>query len=238
MEEEREVKVRILDNLSLEDLKQVIEESFGVSLNNFTTEKDTYFDLDNRFYFNNNHGLRVRRGSNGDFFTYKALFSVPHRIDNPWYVLESEEKLPIRYNRLQEILELANIKKDNIPSKTFFSHDELVSILSDKGFTEDIIISKNRYFGSTSDFTFYADDVLDLGIFLEIEAKKTQLPISALTNLNLQYEEIRFGYPNLYAKEVLKKELPNMHLKFSENSSWNYLPNQKEIVDNLIHNQI
>lgn len=230
MNEEKEVKIRILNPKSLIAIKSKIEDFFSISLSNEITEKDIYLDYKNRFFFERNHGIRLRKGNSGEFFTYKALFNIPDREENPWFVLECEEKLPAESKKIIKILELASISIEKISKDKTIYYDDLFSILKENKIFPDIVISKKRLFGENDKYKIYVDSVKHLGIFIEVESKSEIKLSTIFDNIDLNYEEIRFGYPNLYVKEVLKEKVPNVKNFFLKNPDWNYLIGQKNIV--------
>ncbi len=148
--------------------------------------------------------------------------------------MECEEKLPSESVKIIKIFELASISIKNIPNNKVISYDDLYSILKSNNLLIDIIIFKKRLFGENEKYKIYLDNVKDLGVFIEVESKMDIKLSTIFHNLNLNYEEIRFGYPNLYVKEILKEKVPKVKNKFLKNPDWNYLAGQKEIVRNIV----
>ncbi|WP_457618011.1 hypothetical protein [Lutibacter sp.] len=136
--------------------------------------------------------------------------------------------------KIIKIFELASISIKNIPNNKVISYDDLYSILKSNNLLIDIIIFKKRLFGENEKYKIYLDNVKDLGVFIEVESKMDIKLSTIFHNLNLNYEEIRFGYPNLYVKEILKEKVPKVKNKFLKNPDWNYLAGQKEIVRNIV----
>jgi adenylate cyclase class IV len=226
VKEEKEIKIKILDNISVNEVKKIVEDLFKITFNKFTLDKDVYYDYDDNFYFNHNHGLRIR---NEQEIAYKVLFYLPEKKPNPWFVLEKEYDLPVFEKDLLDLFNLANIKCDLLLPKKI-NLVQLKEILRKLNFTEKIVIEKERLTGSNEHYTLCLDNVKNLGLFLEIEVKDDHDLDNFRNKIPFKYEEIRHGYTNLYAKDILKLTVPNFKEKFIENPDWNYFGNQKEII--------
>ena len=80
------------------------------------------------------------------------------------------------------------------------------------------------------------DSVAKLGLFVEVEAKDDHFLEVFRSKLPFQFKEIRYGYTNLYAKEILSVKVPNFKQNFFKNPDWNYLKGQKQLVKQIITN--
>ncbi len=49
MTEEKEIKVRILDNLGIDKTKKILEELFNIRFENPKQDNDVYYDLNDNF---------------------------------------------------------------------------------------------------------------------------------------------------------------------------------------------
>jgi len=230
MTEEKEIKIRVLDEVNINELKQLLENIFKIKFDNGKKDEDVYYDLKDNFYFNLNHGLRIR---NKKEIAYKALFYIPERTINPWFVLEKEYQLPISKKLLLDLFSVAGIEytsnlDDDITIK------DLKNIFHELNLSEHIKINKVRYKGKNDKYEICIDLVEDLGLFVEIEATNDNLLNYFRENITFNYKEIRHGYTNLYAKEVLNIDIPNFKERFLNNSNWNFLNKQKEIVKNIL----
>lgn len=226
MTEEKEIKVRILDAIGIDEIKSAIESEFNVKFADGHKDEDAYHDLKNYFYFRMNQGLRIR---NDEEIAYKALFFIPEKEPNHWFVYEKEHKLPISKQDLIGLFDFANIRYDpGMPSS--IDIDELKAILKGLGFTEKIKIRKTRWSATNKDYKICVDSVERLGSFVEIEVKDDDFLETFRKRLPFRYEEIRHGYTELYAKEVLKIKAPDFKEKFLSDPDWNYLDGQKQII--------
>ena len=232
MNEEKEIKIRILDKINLNELKKIIENIFEIKFKKIKKDRDVYFDLNDNYYFRLNHGLRIR---NNEELAYKALFYIPERMKNPWFVLEKEYKLPLSKECLLILFKIANIKC-NINLKNKIDNNELKNILQKLNFFEHIKINKVRHIAKNENYEMCIDFVEDLGLFIEIETNEDGYLNYLRKKIPFKYKEIRHGYTNLYAKEVMKMDIPNFKEKFLSNPDWNFLNGQKEIVKGIIKN--
>jgi len=232
MSEEKEIKARILDDLSIDEIKTAIEKEFNVRFGDCHQDHDTYHDLKDDFYFNKNQGLRIR---NDEEIAYKALFFIPEKEPNPWFVYEKEHRLPISKQDLISIFEFAKIRyKPGMPSSIDIK--ELKAILKGLGFAEKIKIKKTRWSASNEDYKICVDSVERLGSFVEIEVKNDAFLDKFRKRLPFRYEEIRHGYTELYAKDVLKIKVPDFKAKFLSDPDWNYLPGQRQTIRRILKN--
>lgn len=92
MAEEKEIKLRIIDKLDISTIKARIEKTFNIFFCERKQHTDVYYDLQNSFYFNLKHGLRIRDNKH---ITYKALHFIPEKKPNHWFVLEKEYEMPV-----------------------------------------------------------------------------------------------------------------------------------------------
>ena len=231
--EEKEIKVRILADLSVNEIKRIIEKIFEIEFKNTRKDVDVYYDLENNFFFNLNHSLRIR---NNHEITYKALFHIPERKSNPWFVLEKNYKLPVSGKNFINLLNLANINFNfKIPEIVNFS--KLKNILKELNLEKKIIIKKTRWSENNKNYTIFIDSVDKLGLFVEIEVKNDSFLNFFRNKLSLRFEEIRHGYTSLYAKEVLRIKIPDFESNFRNNPDWNFLGDQKDVVRKIIDNQ-
>ncbi len=236
MEEEKEIKVEILENLTIDDLKKILEKNFNVVFSNFEEEKDVYFDFKDSFFFNINHSIRIRKTSNNSSFAYKALFNIPSRKSNPWFVLEHESEIPLKKNFFQDFFNLINL--DSVLNEDNYTYPKVKNELIKNNFEEKIIIYKKRYVGLNGDLKVIIDFVENLGLFIEFEIKKGDLMINyLLKKLPFKFKEIRFGYTNLYAERVLNMKIPNFDREYKNNWKWNFLSGQEQIITKLIKNE-
>lgn len=103
------------------------------------TQEDTYFAHPSRDFVETDEALRVRRVKNEHFFTYKGP-----KLD---YQTKTREEIEIR-------LEDA---------------DPMAEILEKLGFTKVADVFKTREYYSLDDYWVAIDDVVGLGLFIEIE---------------------------------------------------------------------
>ena len=234
MSEEKEIKVRILDNHSIDKIKKNIEELFNIKFEGGKQDNDVYYDLKDNYYFNLNHGLRIR---NDEEIAYKVLFFIPKKRPNPWFVLEKEYKLPMSKQNLMHLFNVANIDCDlKIP--TIIDIHKLKEILQRLKFVEKIKIDKIRWSAKNEIYKICVDSVNKLGLFVEIEVNDDNYLDKFRNKLPFQFKEIRHGYTDLYAKEVLKIKVPNFKENFLNNPDWNYLSGQKQLITQLLNNKI
>lgn len=232
MSEEKEIKARILDDLSIDEIKRAIESEFSVEFGDCRQDQDTYHDLKDDFYFNINQGLRIR---NDEEIAYKALFFIPEKEPNHWFVYEKEHRLPVSRQDLISIFEFAKISyKPDMPSSIDIK--ELKAILKGLGFSEKINIRKTRWSATDKECEICVDSVERLGSFVEIEVKNDDFLETFRKRLPFRYEEIRHGYTELYAKEVLKIKVPDFKAKFLSDPDWNHLPGQKQTIGQMLRN--
>lgn len=227
--EEKEIKVEILNDYSFNEVTKIVEELYSISFDAPLDVNDVYYDKDN-FYFNLNHGLRIR---NKNEIAYKALFYIPQRLDNKWFVLEKEYKLPITKSNFQDLLNTACIEYTTY--KEILNYDDIIECFISLGFSEHIKIIKKRRKSKNKDFEVCVDEVKDLGVFVEIEAQSDSLLNQLKDKLPFNYKNIRHGYTNLYIDRILNINIPDFNDNFLKNPNWNYLNNQKEIVDKLLY---
>jgi adenylate cyclase class IV len=231
MSEEKEIKVRVLEDLSIDEIKTIIQTLFEVKFDKNEQDKDIYYDLQDDFYFKLNHGIRIRNDSK---LAYKALFFIPEKKLNPWFVLEKEYKLPMSKVELENLFKVANIKCDAEISE-MIDINELKQILQKLQFVEKIKIEKNRWSAKNRNYEICIDSVNHLGVFVEIEVKEDLFLEHFRNRLSFDFEEIRHGYTELYAKQILKIKVPDFKQNFIENSDWNYLAGQKELVMQILN---
>lgn len=233
MQEEKEIKIEILNKeLSLESIKEKLENLYGILFKNKKIINDFYFDIDNKL-FNLNHALRIRDVEEKSFITYKALFKIPERKENPWFILEKEFEFPIKKEDLLEIIDLICLEnKFDLPK--YISREEIEKIFSYLHLKKTIIIDKTRYSSDKEKgFQILIDFIKDLGLFIEIEAITENIR-DVLKKFTEPHQRILYGYTNLYAKNVLNLEIPNFDEKYNEDPDWNYLPGQKKIIQSLL----
>ena len=78
--EEKEIKVRVIDDIPLSSLKKIIETLFKVKFGKGGQVNDIYYDLPNDFYFKLNQGLRIRDNKE---IAYKSLFFIVGKKPSP-----------------------------------------------------------------------------------------------------------------------------------------------------------
>jgi len=236
MEEEKEIKIEILDkDRGVEEIKKIIEKNLGVKFSTAIKTKDCYFDSADKNLFNLNHAFRIRDANNSSL-AYKARFFVPERKENPWFILEKDLNFPLNKEDLISFLNLANKEIPKIlPGE--ITRENIEEILNQLNLNKSIIINKKRYIASTKDYSIFLDDVESLGVFVEIEASNNDLDLKKiLSKIEFNYKQILLGYTNLYAERILKMKIPDFDKKHKKDPDWNYLPGQKEIVMRLINN--
>lgn len=238
MKEEKEVKLEIVDkDLTLNQIKNKLEKTYNIKFNELQVQKDVYYDTPELKFFNLNHCLRIRTKfidtKEHNIFAYKALFYVPQRKSNPWFVLEKEFKLPTNTKQLKELSKISSldfkINKDKILLNDIETKFKSLSI------KKMITINKTRYKSKVKDFTICIDEVKNLGLFIEFEVKQTKILKRLIELMPINYKRIRFGYTNLYVKRVLKQNIIDLKSKYFENQNWNYLNKQKDIVTHIIN---
>ncbi len=233
MGEEKEIKVRILGNHSIYNIKKIIEELFDIKFESVKQDNDTYYDLKDNFYFKLNHVLRIR---NDKEVAYKALFLIPEKKPNPWFVLEKEYNLPISKKDLAHLFNIANINHNmDLPNK--IDSNKLKELFQKLKFIEKIKIKKTRWSAENENCKICIDSVNNLGLFVEIEVEDDSFLNIFKHKLPFQFKEIRHGYTNLYAKEVLKMKIPNFEENFSNNPDWNFLSGQKQLITQILNNK-
>jgi len=177
-----------------------------------------------------NHGIRIR---NNKELAYKALFYIPERKENSWFVLEKEYALPISKEHLLELFNIINISC-NFKLKELIDFNELLNIFKNLNLNEHIKIKKLRHVAKADNCEICVDFIENLGLFVEIEVQDDILLRQFLEKISFRYEEIRHGYTNLYAAEVMKIIIPEFKEKFIKNPDWNYLNGQKELIKKII----
>ncbi len=233
MKEEKEIKIELLDkNLSVEDIKKTFNELYSIDFKENNKVLDTYFDIDNKL-FNLNHALRIRNLTDKSLLTYKALFHIPERQNNPWFILEKEFEFPIKKDQFLEIINLLDLSvQEEVPN--LIDEKKAREFFLNLGLKDSIIIDKERLSSDKNKgFKVLIDSVKDLGIFVEIESFGKEMQ-EILEKFSLPYKRILYGYTNLYAENVLGLEIPNFNKKYAEDPDWNYLKGQKEIIQNLL----
>ncbi|MFH1649686.1 MAG: CYTH domain-containing protein [Candidatus Woesearchaeota archaeon] len=233
MAEEKEVKVRILQEVSVLEVKEKLEQMFHVKFSEPKQDKDVYIDTKDNFYYNHSHALRIR---NDKAITYKAIFRIPERKEHPWFVLEVEKKFPVSRTDVEELFRIANIKCEKKLSEKIDA-ESMKSILRELNFVERVVVEKKRMKANAQDFELCLDEVKDLGLFVEIEAKDVKLLGQFLRSFPFKSEEIRFGYDRLYAQEVLHMPITDFTERFEKDHDWNYLKGQKQLVEELLRSE-
>ncbi len=235
MIEEKEIKLHINGVTDAWYIKEHLQDFFGILFDNDASDEDIYFDYPDKFFFSRNHGVRIRKSAQRAEIAYKALFYLPYRLSNPWFVLEKETSFPISIADMTGLLTLANIEFDFGLLKDGMELDYVVSLLEQFGLYKDIIIIKKRSSAANGKYNFHLDQVKELGVFLEIEAVNDSDPYDLLHKFPFEYKQIRYGYPKLYAVNVLGyPEDTKLTKKFIDSPDWNYLDGQKEIVSKLL----
>ncbi|MBT7902825.1 CYTH domain-containing protein [Candidatus Woesearchaeota archaeon] len=233
MSEEKEIKIRILDKISMAEVKTALEKTFKVKFQTPTQDTDEYYDLENNYYFKLNQGLRIRNDSE---LAFKALFNIPEKTQNPWFVFEKEFNIPISKQAIMEIFNFANIVCD-FPLPGELNIVKLKQILNKINFVKQMKISKTRQSAKNENGLICIDSVNELGLFIELEAKEDSYLDIFRTQLPFKFEEIRHGYTYLYAKEIMNIEVPTFKENFLNDPDWNFLKNQKEIISKLIQKE-
>ena len=231
MAEEKEIKVKILDDIKINDLKKILEELFDLKFGAEKYDNDVYYDLKDNFYFNLNHGFRIR---NNNEFAYKALFFILDKKPNPWFVLEKEYKLPVTKENLKSLFNASNIVFNT--DLDIIDINKLKEIFKDLSFIPIMEINKIRFSAKNKNYEICIDFIEKLGLFLEIEVKDDNFLDIFRNKLPFNFEEIRHGYTYLYAKDILKIQVPNFKDNFLKNSDWNFLEGQKQLVLDIINN--
>ena len=98
-----------------------------------------------------------------------------------------------------------------------------------------IIVNKNRVGYQQGQVQYIFDYIEGLGYFLEIESESED-PLEILGKLQLEdYQLIRNGYNDMLAVNI-PSYLPNeeKQKRFRENPSWNILPGEKDIVEEML----
>jgi len=236
MKEEKEIKVQLNYQGSIPNLKKELEQIYGIDFQSCETQEDIYYDYADYTFFNLNHALRIRKSSKSEFtLAYKALFNIPFRTENPWFVLEYEKNLPISKNECLELLKIMCISSSDLALPELIDLNSLKDILQQLNLKMMMKIEKSRYSAEGSNFKMELDLVKELGIFLEIENNSSaQLLGEILKKLPYQKEIIKRGYTTLFAQKILKHPIPDFDNKGKNNPYWNFLPGQKEIVINII----
>lgn len=232
--EEKEIKVKVLDKLSCDAVKNVITRTLGVKFGQSRKDSDVYYDLQDDFFFKHNQALRIR---NDRELAYKALFYLPKKKPTPWFVLEKELRLPVKRDDLAQLLAATGTLRldGNVPAS--MDLETLLTVLRQLKLVPRIKIEKTRWITKGDGYDIAVDQVGKLGMFIEIEAQHDHLLDETISKLPLRHEEIRHGYVELYVREVLKKPVPNFKERFAKNPSWNFLKGQKELVQNIIKSQ-
>lgn len=234
MAEEKEVKLRILeDNFDSERLRDYLKKKFELDFKEKETV-DTYYDTGDNLFFNLNHALRIREKQNNSVLTYKALFKIPERKENDWFVLEEEKEIPLSRKDMEEFLEIIKVNKNRLKIPEKAEKSDVENILSQAGFKKTIEINKKSYEAENENVSFSIDYIKNLGLFLEIEVQDDKTLKKILEKINIIFKEERFGYTNLYAKEVMGKKIPDFSEKYEKYPDWNYLEGQKEIVKEMM----
>ncbi len=235
MQEEREIKLRLNNVHDINQVSSTIQKYFNINFGKVSEDIDVYFDSSEHLYFDMNHGLRIRTNKQGQEIAYKALFYLPNRVENPWFVLEKELPLPVSGTSLVELFDLANVAYSQGHIKEKMSYQKVIEVMNDGGLEENIVVRKKRRSASNNNFNFFLDDVEGLGFFIEIEATNTYTPNEILIDFPFNYDLIRYGYPRLYAENILKYEIDgNFSEKFINSPDWNYFEGQKELVLKLL----
>lgn len=235
MKEEKEIKVEILGkNKDFGTIVSKIENQFNVKFGSFKEEVDTYYDNDNLLYFKHNHVLRLRNNPSENSIAYKALFYIPERKENPWFVLEKESEFPLSKTFIEELTDISRI---NLSQKEFLNSEEINSELLNLGFKEKMVLRKYRKkakIDNSKEITL--DYVKNLGVFIELEEKESRGEglHKILERMPFEYKEERFGYTNLYAERVLGVEIPDFKKLYERNPEWNFFQGQREKINKMI----
>ena len=144
--------------------------------------------------------------------------------------------MPILKRNLVHVFESANITP-HVKIQKRVDVRELKNILKKLNFVEKIKIKKMRWSAKKDEFTICIDSIKQLGLFVEIEVKDERIFERFKKMLPFHFKEIRHGYTELYAKEVLKIEVPDFKNNFKNNPDWNFLKGQKELISHIIKNQ-
>ena len=238
--EEKEVKVKI----SLEQYNRLLNNRpKNATLIKQVNQKDVYYDREDLYITNLNRGLRVRfKGDTPQCLEFKSLFYNPYtKNENPWYIEEITFSFPFESKSLEKLFLLLVRLDLLLPTTTAYfspalSHlSEIEQILSHSNLKPMIIVNKNRVGYQQGQVQYIFDYIEGLGYFLEIESESED-PLEILGKLQLEdYQLIRNGYNDMLAVNI-PSYLPNeeKQKRFRENPSWNILPGEKDIVEEML----
>lgn len=236
MQEEKEIKIEILNKkINFASLRRKIEDLYKIKFVKNSYSQDYYYDDYKNRFFNLNHAIRIRRSDKGASLCYKALFKVPQRTENPWFVLEKELGFPISKKNFIEFANLISLDLNILDLPEKIEEGLIDGFFNQIGLRQTITINKSRLESSKENgFHVILDRVEKLGTFVEVEAEEDDLLKEFISKFPFLNREIRYGYTNLYAERVLGLHIPDFNKKYQQNPNWNYLNSQKKIVKDLM----
>ena len=223
MNEEKEKKVEIHDA----DSNQVLEH-FTRHYGQPCCERivDTYYDYQSHKLFELNHSIRIRETRYSEHINYKALFYIPNRKDDPWFVLEFERELPAGKDDLQPLSDILEVPFPYLHSKKDFH-----TFMEKNDFEPIMRLDKERYtFSLESDTNILIDEVDQLGVFCEIEYTDGSECQRILDKIPFRTTGVRFGYTNMYAARILGKNIQDLREKYINDPAWNILKNEERYL--------
>jgi adenylate cyclase class IV len=244
--EEKEIKVR----LSEDECKLLISELQLIQPIKHSKQKDIYYDRQDLYITNLNRGLRIRYdGDEPKYLEFKSLF-FNIKKDNPWFIEENTFNLPLLcedYYKLLTILlrlHLLPLNKDTylwLIRQKWDCHNYIDGIKSlnkcllKANLVPMITVKKERTEYEKNRVIYTFDYIEGLGHFLEIESQNED-PVKILKRLPIEdYQIVRNGYNDMIAVNI-PSYLPNeeKQRRFRENPGWNILPNEKEVVEEML----
>jgi adenylate cyclase class IV len=238
MIEEKEIKIEVLEKFNTKELIKKLKLVLPLKFISQKITKDIYFDTANKDLFNLNHALRLRESKKESSIAYKALFYTPQRKQSQWFILEKEFNFLLKKEQFIEIFSMITLPNlnlnlfKNISSE--LSKKEIQKIFLKMGFKKSIVLIKKRYSFKCEKSIISLDDIKNLGIFIEIESPTHEELESILKKISFNFKQERYGYTNIYSERILNIKIPDYNKKYTENPEWNYLPGQKEIVNNFL----
>jgi adenylate cyclase class IV len=231
MAREKEIKIN-LKSLSLQEFIKRIQKK-GFKLEKTIQQTDIYYDTRDWYLYNNLAALRLRNVNNIDnSFSFKKMFYLPDKNDH-YFIEEIETKAPfIDIKIFSEIFSRLLIKYDKTP---FNSGEKITEYLKVQGYFDEQRMSKVRKVYKKECDEIVIDDVLQVGVVIELECEENE-PLELVNTLLSEDEWERSlegtSYAWLRIVKGLKPQDANYN-KFLSNPDWNVWNNEREMYRNL-----
>ncbi|MDO8647831.1 MAG: class IV adenylate cyclase [Candidatus Diapherotrites archaeon] len=231
MSEEKEIKIRLRDNIPLNAVFERIEK-LGFKKAEEKIQVDSYFDYENFYLSENAQALRIRTENGAEkCFEFKALFYLECK-KYPWFVEEICIDFLIKdQQKLKEVFGLLGIESTS--SNQPETPKELVELLAESKIMKMFDIKKHRTSFQKEGTTIEVDQVDGLGNFLEIESDLEPHELLHEFGFGELGSEVRFGYVSAFREKFYGIDYSSQKEKFEKQPDWNVLESEREFYKKL-----